>query len=253
MKRIKLVGAATVGALALSFTGLAAPAHADVADDLQIMAGNGSAAVDALVAGLQEAIDVYTETSSAVDTSAAIGQAIVDAGSALVAGTEQFGALGLGFVIINSGVQQLLAPYLGAIDDPATAGDVLSGLPEDVSGVLANLSAGVDGLLHGDGFGGGVTTAVAEAVRGNLIAGPGFGAIGTPATVGNLFNGVGVGLTTLLAGTSLEAAVLPVAIVLLVAAIGGADYIQQLEDALAPVFEAVADVTEPVAVAIEGL
>jgi hypothetical protein len=253
MQRIKLVGAATVGALALSFTGLAGPAQADLADDLQLMAGNGAEAVDALVAGLQDAIDVSTTTNSAVATSAAIGDALVAAGTELVEGTEQFGALGFAFSVINGGVQTVLAPYLNAIDDPSTAGDVVTDLGEDLATILGQLRAGVDGLLHGDAFAGGVTQALAEAVRGNLIFGPGFDAIGAPATVGNVFNGVGVGLTALLAGTSLEAAVIPVAIVLLVAAIGGADSIQQLEDALAPVFEALVEVTEPVAVAIEGL
>lgn len=253
MKRIKLVGAATVGALALSFTGLQGTAHADLASDLQIVAGNADEAVTALLEGVQGAIDVLVDTQSAVQTSAALGDAVVAAGSALVANTEQFGALGFGFVVINGGVQTVLAPYLGAIDDPSTAGDALSTLAADLSTILGRLGAGVDGLLHGDGFGGGVTQAVAEALRGNLIAGPGFGAIGVPATVGNLFNGTGVGLSTLVAGTSLEAIVIPVAILLLVGAIGAGDYIVQLQDALAPAFDALADVTEPIAVAVEGL
>lgn len=253
MKRMKLVGAATVGALALSFTGLQGTAHADLASDVQIMVDNADEALNALIAGLQEAADVAAATTSAVQTSAAIGDALVDAGSALIAGTEQFGALGLGFMVINGGVQQALFPYLNAIDNPDTAADVLSNLPNDITTLLNNLTAGVDGILHGDAFADGAAVALAEALRGNLIFGPGFAAIGTPAFVGNLFNGVGVGLVALTDGTSLQPAVLPLAIVLLVAAVGGADYVQQLEDALAPVFDALSDVTEPLAVAVEGL
>lgn len=251
MIRTKILGAVTAGAVALSMTGLAGAAAADPADDVAIMLENLPTAVEELVAGVQEAIDVLATTQSAVDTSAALGDALVAAGSALVNGTEQFGALGLGLTLVNLGVQQVLAPYLGAIDDPSTAAGLID--PEDISTLLANLPPAVDGLLYGDGFADGAVIAVAEALKGNLIFGPSFGAIGTPAFVGNAFNGAGVGLTTLVAGTSIEPIALPVAIILLVAAIGGADYIQQAEDALAPLFEALGPVTEPVVAALEGL
>jgi hypothetical protein len=253
MKRFTLVGAATVCALALSFTGLAGTAHADTASDVQKVLGNLGPATDALVDGVQAALNDALATHSAVTVSADLGQALVDAGSALVAGTEQFGALGLGFSLLNGGVQAVLAPYLGAIDHPETAGDVVSGLAADLPTLLGHLSAAVDGILHGGGNDDGLAAGLAEALRGNLTGGPGFGAVAPGALTGDAINGLGTGLTTLLAGTSLENLTIPVAVVLLVAAIGGGDYLQQLEDALAPVFSAIGPVTEPIAVAVSGL
>jgi hypothetical protein len=255
MKRIKLVGAATVGALALSFTGLAGTAHADLADDLQIMAGNADEATDALVAGIQEAIDVLTTTQSAVDTSAALGDALVAAGSALIAGTEQFGALGLGFGLLNGSLQAALQPFLNAIDDPSTAADVITG--DDIAGLLGNLPRAVEALLHGNEVNGGdddgLVCAVAELLRGNLVAGTGFAAIGTPAVAGCAAIALLGFAVTLTENTGQSDLAGPFLVAALVGPIALADYLQQAEDALAPLFEALSPVTEPVALALNGL
>ena len=172
-------------------------------------------------------------------------------GSTAVDGTDDLSALGLSLRLVDGGIQPVLASYLGAVDDPATAAGVVD--PTDVATVAENLPDAVDGLLHGDSFGGGLIEAIEQALRGNLVFDSGVGAIGMPAMVGNTFNGTGFGLTTLLAGTTLEPLVLPVAAVLLIAAIGGADYFLQLEEALAPAFEALAPATDAVIDALDDL
>lgn len=255
MIRTKLLGAATAGAVALSMTGLAGVAAADPAADVQIMLENLPEAIDELVVGVQEAVDILGSTQSAVDTAAALGDAIVAAGTALVDGTEQFGALGLGFALLNSSLQTALAPYLNAIDDPSTIGDLVN--PDDISGLLANLPRAIEALLHGNEVNGGdddgLVCAVAELLRGNLVAGTGFGAIGTPAVAGCAAIALVGFSVTLTENTGFSDLAGPFLVLSLVGPIAAADYLQQIEDALAPVFEALGPITEPVAVALNGL
>ena len=249
-KRMLGTVAAATAVCVMGFTTTAA--HAD---DTQIIIDNVPTAVDALVAGVQETADTLTTTQSAVATSAALGQAVVDTGSALVAGTEQFGALGLGLLLVNLGVQQGLAPYLGAIDDPSTAADLIN--PDDLNVLADNLGPTTEFVVAN------LATAAAEGLKGNLVA-PGFldPVTGTPAALGNTLALVGDLITggaviLLTQGTSFEGLgfVVPITVLVAGAAAGGAlgDYLQQIEDAVAPIAEAGAPVSAPIIELLEGL
>jgi hypothetical protein len=219
--------------LAVSVLGFAGTAHADPADDAAIILENLPAAVDLLVAGVQDAADTYTETSSAVEAADALGDALVAAGSALVAGTEQFGALGLGFSLLNGAIQGALEPYLSALDDPSTAADLFN--PDDLTTILNNLSPALDNLQPT------VVAIVIEGLGGNLMN-----------LVLEVINLVGY-IVTVLVGTNYEPFVQLVGIPLLVGLFAGAEYIQQLEEGLAPLFDALDPVTAPILEALEGV
>ena len=62
MKRIRWVGAATIGVLVVSATALTSAADAEPGDDAATVVENLPAAVDHLLAGLQGAVDVLVET-----------------------------------------------------------------------------------------------------------------------------------------------------------------------------------------------
>ena len=248
--RRKLVGTVAAG-LAVSVLGFTTPAHAD---DTQVIIDNIPAAVNELVDGIQSTADAYLATQSAVAASAALGQGLVDTGTALVTGTEQFGALGLGLMLVNLSLQQGPAPFLGAIDDPSTAGDLLTA--DDFAALQANVQPALDLIVEN------AKTAVAEGLKGNLVA-PGFldPVTGTPALLGNTLAIVGDlstgGAVLLLTqNTTLQGLGTTVPILVLVggAAAGGflGDALVQLEDAVAPVADALAPVTSPIIALLEG-
>ena len=248
MNRIKMVGAATVGALALSVTGLAGTAQADPAEDVQIMVANVPAAVDVLVAGTQSVLDSFAASNSLEELSFNLVLLARDGVDALTAGTEQFGSLGLGVALGLGGPISLLQLYLAAFDaDPASVVDMID--PNDLSTLLANLPAAVAAAQPG------TVDALAELLRGNLTEGTGFfGGTGTPAVVGSSFEGLIAGMTALSTGTSFEFTLpLGIGAPLLVAAIATASYVQQVEAAAAPGFAALAPVTEPIIAVLEGI
>lgn len=241
VKRFGMAGAAAA-TLAAATIGFVPAASADPAEDAQIIAGNVPAAVQALIDGVQETVDALTETQSVEATVQALGQALVDAGTALVDGTEQFGALGLGLTLVNLGLQNALAPYAQAIDDPSLLGGIITA--EDFQILAANLQAFLaaeqTSLANGLVF----------LLQGNIIEPPlGIGpAFYSEAVVGTLLNGF-----TAATGTFLEGVFQTLGITSLV--VGGAlePQVSELEVALAPLFEALGPITEPIIAALEGL
>jgi hypothetical protein len=249
MNRIKLAGLATVGALGLSVSGLVGGgvAQADTADDLQTMLANLPDAVDALAAGVQSAVDAFTANQSLDQLSFNLVIAVADGGNALGAGTEQFGLLGLGLALGIGGPVSILQPYLVAIDDdPASVVDLIH--PEDLATLAGNLPGALQAAQPD------LIEAIVELLDGNLIAGTElFTATGQPAFVGDAYGAVGEFLTALVAGTSFESTVpLGIGVPLLVAVVVAAPYVQQAEDRLAPLFDALAPVTAPIIEALEG-
>lgn len=241
------VAAATLGG---SVVGFARPAAADPAADVQQLIDNAPAAIQTLVDGLQAAVDVYVGTDSAVATSAAIGDAVVQSGTVLVAGTEQFGALGLGLLLVNLSVQGTLHPYLSAIDDPSTAGGLVD--PNALGYLLNRLPA----LLEAEQ--GTLARTLVLALQGNLIDPPlGFGPAvygeGVVGSLQNLFAWAGGDEPDDLYTTPLESVFSTLGITSLV--IGGAleSQVTDLEAAVAPLFEALGPVTEPLIGVLEGL
>ena len=101
-----------------------------------------------------------------------------------MAGTEQFGALGLGFTLLNGAVQAALEPYLTALDDPSTAADLFN--PDDLTTLAGNVQPTIDATLPY------LTSAIVEGLQGNLVA-PGLldPASGTPSLLGNTLGLVG--------------------------------------------------------------
>lgn len=248
MNRIKMVGAATAGALALSMTGLAATAHADTAADVQIMLANLPDGVQTLVAGTQTALDNFATSQSVDQLGFNLIQAVQFAVNDITDGTEQFGSLGLGVALALAGPYSILQPYLQALDaDPASVLDLLD--PNDLSTLLANLPAAIAAAQPA------AVDALTELLRGNLSEGTGsFGGLGTPAVIGSGLESLTTLLQALATGTSFEFT-LPIGVVspLLVVAIATAGYVQDAEAQLAPVFDALAPVTDPIIVALEGL
>lgn len=246
--RLKMVAAATVGAVALSVTSLAGTAQADLADDVAIMVDNVPAAVQTLIDAGQTTVNTYLATNSFEQTNMAALGGVVQTANALAAGTEQFGSLGLGVALGLGGPYSVLQPYLQAFDaDPASVVDMLD--PNDIATILANLPTAVQTAQPA------LVDAVTELLRGNLTEGTGFfGGTGTPAVVGSSAEGIVALLTELSRNTSFEFTLpLGIGAPLLVAAIATAGYVKQVEDGVAPVFEALAPVTDPIIVALEGL
>lgn len=233
MKRNRLLST-IAGGVAVSVLAFAGTAHADPADDVAKIVENVPAAVDALVDGVQATVGVLTDTGSAEATAASLGQALVAAGSALVSGTEQFGALGFGFTLINSSLQSALAPYLAAIDDPSTAGGLIN--PDDLQTILDNLPSTVENTKPA------VVSGLVGLLEGDVYNGLGNTSVAGVLAAGELTN-----------GTNLQALVAPAAIVVLIAIIAGGGYLTDIGDALAPVFESAASVTGPVIALLEAL
>ena len=220
--------------------------------DLQIMVENAPAAGDELAAGLQEAIDTLTATQSAEETAAAIGQALVAGGSALVDGTEQFGALGLGLLLMNSAFQSALSPVTVDIIDEQNPQAVLD--PAHVDTILGNLPGALEAIQTGENGGcspqAGFTTGVAELLRGNVIdpplgAGPAFwcySVLNPTFFIGN---------TTI--GTPFHGTFQFILISELILGAVAEPNVSELEGQVAPVFDALAPVTDPIIAVLEGV
>lgn len=244
--RIKLAAAATAGAMALSVTGFAGTAKADTAEDLQIMIDNAPAAVQALIDGLQGVVDTYLETNSTEEAFNELVFAIASTAGTLALGTEQFGQLGFGLLLAGAGVATGLQPILEAIDDPVLLGSLVGA--DDISTLLANLPGAISAAQPN------VVSALASALEGNLTAGTGFNAgQGTPAVVGDVLHGTNTFLAELFADTNLADIRLVVIPPVSLAVIATAGYVQQLEDALEPLFAALAPATDPIVAALEGI
>jgi hypothetical protein len=248
MNRIKMAGLATVGALGLSVTGFigTGTARADMASDIQKVVDNVPAAVDVLAAQVQLAIDHFSATQSLDGLVNDIGFAVNLTGGELGNGTEQFGLLGLGLTLAVLGPYQILAPYFIAFDnDPASVIDLLD--PNDVSKILANIPAAIDAVTPQ------VMATLVSLLQGNLIAGTDlFSATAQPGLVGDVLAVLNALINGLLFGTTFEPNAFLALSPLLVAALVGASYVQQAEDALVPVFDALAPVTAPIIDALEG-
>lgn len=247
MKRHLLIGALALGLYA-------APSAADpVADVLYIVEHNLDPTTIALIEGVADTSVTLMETASAVQTSAALGDTLVNAGSALVSGTGEFGQLGFGFLLANLAVQTNLNPFLTAIDDPSAENFNAVFNPDDLAVIAANLPAAVEGAWAPDDSVGGIQRALTETLQGNLVD-PGL--FGGPSTFFSTVNGVGTGTLLLIEGTNYGSSGANLALGLAVAGLLGnglaAAQLQPTEDALVPVFEALEPVTTPVIAAIEA-
>jgi len=234
LKRNRLLST-IAGGVAVSVLAFAGTAHADQpVDDIAKIVENVPAAVNVAVDGVQASVDKLIETSSAKQTSARLGQALVATGTALVSGTVQFGALGLGFTLINSSVQSALAPYLDAIDDPSTAGGLIN--PDDLQTILNNLAPTVENTKPA------LVMGLVDLLEGDVYNGVGNVTVSGVLAAGELTN-----------GTNYQSLIAPAAIVVLVAIIAGGSYLTDIGDALAPVFEAAAPATGSVIALLEAL
>lgn len=247
MKRYLLIGLAALG---LS-------ANASAQDDVTIILGNLEATTEALSMGLEDTLTTLAETQSAVDTSAALGDTAVDTGSALVAGTEQFGALGLGLLLGNNAVQTNLNPFLTAIDDPTEENINNAFNPEDLNTIASNLENVPDALIEGTPFGGntGLKDGVIALLEGDLIADPplffGPSAVTSPllgltAASNTLFEGTNYGQA---GGSANLPGTLGITTLVVAGATGG--QLEELEENVAPLFEAAEPLTTPLIEAIE--
>lgn len=255
MKKIRVAAAITAGALALSATGFAAsPAAADPAADVQIILDNAPEAVQQLVDGIQAAVDALVAEEGVVAASNEFFNGLINAGVTLVDGTTQFGSLGLGIGLSVLGLQQALSPYLEAIDNPMGAGGLFD--PEgDLNAILANLGPATAILVDN------TSTGLAELLKGNLWVDGLLGSAGTPAAVGNLVAGVFGGLFepgvvgALLQDTTLVGfdASLRITGLVLGGALGGFAGLAQLENDLAPIFDALDPALAPLVAVLEAI
>ncbi|MEX0875372.1 MAG: hypothetical protein WD646_02300 [Actinomycetota bacterium] len=216
--------------------------------DLQIMVENAPGAGDELAAGLQEAIDTLASTQSAEETAAAIGDALVAAGSALVAGTQQFGALGLGLTLMNLGFQSAISPVVVDIIDEQNPQAVLD--PAHLEAILANLPTILEEIQNGAGTGCGAPDGLVHLLEGNVIEPPlGIGeAFWSCAVVNALL--AGFNATT---GTPLEGTFQFLGISSIVIGAAIEPNVTELEGQLAPVFDALAPVTDQIIAVLEGV
>lgn len=250
MNRIKLAGLATVGALGLSLTGFVGGgvAQADTADDLQVMLGNLPDAVDVLTEKIQTALDNYQANGTLDGLAFDLIIGVGDTAGALGNGTEQFGLLGLGVTLGLAGPYSIIQPFVIAFDnDPASVLQQLD--PADVSTILGNVPSVLDALTPE------VVALISDLLQGDLIGGTDlFSATSQPGVVGDAFAALNNVLNALFANTDFGNTVpLGVGVPLLVAAVVAAPYVQQAEDALAPLFDALAPVTAPIIDALNGL
>lgn len=249
-KWMKLAGAATVGALALS-TGMSGVAAADPAEDVATLLGNLPAAIDEVVEGLQAAVDAYNATGSFVEASNALEPELMQTIDALVAGTEQFGALGgFGSTILINSLAGVVEPVLAALDDPSLATAIIDG--EDIAQLLENLVPAVSETLHPGGANVGLICAIADTLRGNLTD----GLFASTSLSGCTIQGVATGYLKLIENVDNASIQSTLGLVLVVAiAVPSAvdPHLLTLEENLAPLFEALAPVTGPIADAIAGI
>lgn len=214
--------------IALAALGFSANVHAqDFSEDIIVVLGNSQSAAAVLVEGLGDTGVTLVETSSTVQTTEALGDALIASGQAATLGAPNLGQLGsLGFGIL---VNANLAPATGilaAVDDPANFGDVFN--PDDLTTIAANLP-GVTGPPISNEFG----NAVGGVLEGNMGS----------ATLGvlGLMNGVQNNLfgDTNYSSTGSVPVGAPLVGTSLVLAVGaGAVLFEPLNDALEPTVEA---------------
>lgn len=249
MKKLTRMVGTFVAGTTLAVTAFGNAALADPADDLQIIVDNLPATVEAIPPALQAIVDTYNDTDSLNQA----GFAAVQYGSGvvgtLVEGTEQFGALPLGFLFLAGAVHDFVRPYLIAIDDPDRADEIL--IADDIPIIIQNAPDIIDPLAEN------LTIAVIEGLQGNLTAGSGlFAGSGTPALLGNVVQGTVAATSELVKGTTFNTnynqlpTYLGIAGLVVLSATAG--YAQDAEDTLAPVFEALAPVTAPLVEALSG-
>ena len=244
IRKTTTIGAMTVS-MAASMIAFAGPAAADPAEDVPTIVENLPAAGEELVGGLQGALGTAAETQSAEETSHAVGDALVGSGTVLVEGTEQFGMLPLGMTLIEGAVQNSAAPYLQAIDDPATAADLIN--PEDFATLAENAPAAFEVFQTR------MQEALVAGLQGNLVEPSLFPNLGQPALLGSTVAGLTEGSQVLLADTNYANDWQLVFFTSVVAAGAAGDYPQQVEDGAAPAFDAAAPVTDQLIAVIEGM
>lgn len=243
MKFTRVVGSFVAGTT-LAVAAFGSAAGADTADDVQQVVENVPAAVERIPPALQAVFDTYSASGSFEDTTFTAISESLQVSLELVQGTEQFALLPLGFALVAQGAYDVVLPYVRAIDDPSTAGDLVN--PDDVTTILSQLPDAVDPLSEN------VTIAVVEGLQGNLIAGEGLFAGGTPAVVGNVVAGTASALAITLEGTNYAPVATAYQFTTLVAAIATGGYVQDAEDNLAPIFEALSPVTGPIVDVLAG-
>lgn len=227
MKRYLIAGVAALGFSANA-------AAQDLSEDVIVVLGNSQDATAALIQGLGDTGVTLVETTSAVQTSAALGDALVDAGGAAVAGAPNLGLLGsLGFGIINNSIQTPLQGILIVVDDPSAEniGNIFN--PEDLMTIGANLPNTTGPL--GDGL----ADAAIGALEGN-VTDVGFG----------LLNGSLNGGVELFADTNYDLnggavpILLPIGAVALVGVLGGGIALNPINEQLEPLAAAWAPYVE---------
>lgn len=249
-RALGVVFAATAALLVLPGAAVAQPSQEDVetlVSDAQIIAENAPAAAQEGADGVQGAAETLQETQSTNEAADELVDAGVDSGSALVAGTEQFGALGTGLSLVGQGVSNTHSPWTNAIDDQDPS--VVD--PADLQLIAQRLQDnGADGLLCGvSGGSGGLLSALVHLLQGNVIEpplslGPAFYsegvvnalAVAFQTTEGTPYEGPfqTLGLTSLVVGAAIEGDV------------------NDAEAELAPVFEGAAPATGPIIEQIEA-
>lgn len=244
MKIKRTIGGLVAGTT-LAVAAFGSAAGADPADDLAIIVENAPAAVEAVPPVLQAIVDTYLETESTMMAASELMLGTMNITGALFQGTEQFAMVPLGAALAVGGVLTGVQPVLEAIDDPDLLADLID--PDDLSAILDQAPGTVPQLSDH------LTIAVIEGLQGNITAGTGLSAgLGTPATIGNVFTGTANAIDDIFRGTTWSGLGMAYRVTVAVAAIASAGYVQDVEDGLAPVFEALAPVTAPLVVALGG-
>lgn len=244
-----MVAIVAAGTLTVSGSAFAQPSQEDVetlVSDAQIIAENAPAAAEGLAEDLQGAAETLQETQSTNATADEVTAAGVAAGSTLVAGTEQFGDLGLGLTLLSFGVNSAHDPWTNAIDnqDPSVVD------PADFEAIATYLQEnGQDDLLCGAGLDGGLLRALVHLLTGNIID--------PPLGIGNSFYVHGVVNPILMLfnatqGTPYAGVFQTAGIASIVVGAAAQDDVQDLEAELAPVFDGAAPATGPVIEQVEA-
>lgn len=244
------------GAMAL---GLSSSANAlDPAEDVGIILNNLQPTAE-VSAGLEDTLTQLSSDNPAQNTSAVLGQTVVDTGTALVADSSQAFSLPIALNVNNTAVQQLAMPLLRVLDDPSDANienlqnTMLN--PDQITTIAGNLQPAVTGVWTGSFIGGsqpngtGGKQFLLNALDGNvwtgvLNRGAAFNATDTVATP----------VQVLIGGTSFEGPLSLALSVNQVAPLIAGDPLlteiqgpaKQLADAGAPLTDPVSDLIEEV-------
>lgn len=250
MKRYLLIAAAALGLYASA-------SAADPVSDVQIiLTENLQPTTVVLIEGLADTGVVLIETTNAVQTSAAFGNTVAGTGSALVAGTEDLGALGLGLQLGNLALQQNLSPLLEFLDDPSE--ETLDALfkIEDLGRISNNIPESLEAGWEGSSFAfnTGIQDALVQGLQGNLVD---SAIIPTnPALLHSTLFGLTAGSEELFRLTNYDvdganfAGSVGVLSLVLNGALAG--QLEPLEEALLPLFEELEPATTPLGAGIEA-